>query len=340
MASKDFLRKDALTAICVSYRLGGVVSQLSTNFEPILEAAAESSFQGGGPQSPPDLCLRFWVDPNAKSAPPWPKPYYRGLGHLVFAGFDSENSLLIDLRSRRAIGRFSPAMGEDRAFWKGVIFPVLLSVCGASVGITELHCGCVVREESGLLLAGGSGSGKSTLSLALGELGFALLSDDRTYLSRREGRLRAWGLPTPVKLRPDASALFPQLGRLEPGMALNGERVFLVDPERQFHLRRSLRCEPRWVVFLERQAGLGVALEEMPHAEAAARLKQGLLPEAPEAARSQEETIHDLIGRGCWRLRYGGEPQSVARALSRFFVEGQPLYPRNSHDDRERDGAA
>ncbi len=318
MGSRDFFRSDAKTPLCDYYLTAGAVCQLSTNYEPILEAARESFFQVGVPPRLSDLRLRFWVDPAAQAGPPWPKPHFRGLGQLIFAGFDSENSLLIDLRTRRAIGRFSPAMGKDRCFWKTVIFPVLLTVFGASVGITELHCACVVRNENGLLLAGDSGAGKSALSLALGECGFAFLSDDRTYISRRDGQIIAWGLPTFLKLRADASALFPELGGLDPCVGWNGERAFQVDPEHQLHFPRCLRCEPRWLIFLERQAAPGFALTEMSPAKAAARLKEDLLPETPEATRAQLETINKLVDQQCWLVRYGGAPQSIARALDQF----------------------
>ncbi len=312
------MKASAQTPLVAHYIAAGMTCQIATNFEPILEAAGESFFPAGASPSSPDLRLRFWVDPEAHNSNPCPKPYYRGLGHLVFAGFDSQNSVLMDLRARRAIGRFSPAMGAQQSFWKTVIFPVLLSVFSASLGVTELHCACVVRDGSGLLLAGGSGSGKSMLSLALTQSGFALLSDDRTYISRREGRLLAWGLPTLVKLRPDAFAIFPELSGVEPGLALSGEPALLLDPELEFHARRSFCCEPRWLVFLELQVGAGVALEEISPTEAAARLKEDLLPEAPEAAASQWATIDGLVRRGCWRLRCGDEPGAVARALAGF----------------------
>lgn len=318
MSSGDFLKKEAETPLREYYLAAGAVCALSTNSEPILEVARESFIPLGVPQPSADLRLRFWVDPAARACPPWPKPYYRGLDHLVFAGFDSANSLLLDLRNRRAIGRFSPAMATDHATWKRVIFPVLVAVLGASVGISVLHCGCVARG-GGLLLAGDSGSGKSTLSLALAQCGFEFLSDDRTYFAWRDGHLLAWGLPTALKLRPDAVAHFPELIGLEPGVRFNGERAFEVDPEPRFRVRRSLSCEPRWLIFLERQASPAFRLTEMLSAEAAARLGEGLPAETPQAMKFQEETIERLVERPCWLLRYGGKPQAIARALSQFL---------------------
>ncbi len=321
MISWDFLKKAAETPLREYYLAAGAICAVSTNFEPILDAARESFLQVGGPQTPADLYSRFWVDTAAQARPPWPQPYFRGLDHLVFAGFDTENSLLIDLRRHRAIGRFSPAMAADRAYWKTVIFPALLGIVGASVGIAVLHCACAVRDGSGLLLAGGSGSGKSTLSLALAMNGFALVSDDWTYFSRRDGRLLAWGLPTALKLLPDAVEHFPELAGLQPGVALNGERAYEVEPEQIFGVRRSRCCEPRWLIFLERDSSPGFRLTEMPPAEAASRFGENLedLPAVvPEARSFLLETINRLVERQCWLLQYGGRPRAIAQALARF----------------------
>lgn len=57
-----------------------------------------------------------------------------------------------------------------------------------------LHAGCVVIGEQGVLIRGPSGSGKSRLALSLMEQArlrsrfFALVSDDRTGLTRFEGQ--------------------------------------------------------------------------------------------------------------------------------------------------------
>ena len=61
--------------------------------------------------------------------------------------------MLVDLRTRRVIGRFSVGIANDRAYWETVIFPMLLSVLGGSVGITELHLG-LCRQRRGRTSAG------------------------------------------------------------------------------------------------------------------------------------------------------------------------------------------
>jgi hypothetical protein len=250
----DFLERRAQTPLHGFYLVAGASCDLATNSEPILEAARQSFFELSTPPSAVDFSLRFWVDPLARSGPPWPKPYYRGLDHLVFAGFNAENSSLIDLGKRRAFGRLSPAMGADQAYWRTVIFPNLLTLLGPTIGLTELHCACVARDGGGILLCGGAGSGKSTLAFALARHGFSFLSDDWTCLSLRGGQPRAWGLAPRLKLLPDAARFFPELENFQVGTSRNGERAYELDPEAQLSVPRSRCCEPRCVVFLERQA--------------------------------------------------------------------------------------
>lgn len=60
-----------------------------------------------------------------------------------------------------------------------------------AAGALNLHAGCVACDGRGLLILGPSGSGKSALALQLMALGCDLVSDDRTDLELRDGRLIA-----------------------------------------------------------------------------------------------------------------------------------------------------
>lgn len=318
---RDFLKKRAQTPLSRCFCAAGILCRLSTNFRPILEFARQSFIERDRGQRFADFRVRLWVDLNASCTRPWPKPYYRGLGHLIFAGFDSANSLLIDLRSRRVFGRFTPSVASDRTYWRSTIFPVLVSILAASAGGTVLHCASVEWDGKALLLAGKSGSGKSTLSLALSQAGLAFLSDDRTCVSLKMGRLLASPLVTILKLRPDAPQHFPELVGLEPGFVSNGEKVFMVAPEGRCRVSQIRCCEPRWIVFLERETAAGFRLTPIGSEEAAARLEEGLAQDTPTVMELERRTIRILAQCQCWVLRYGGEPHAIARALVRFLSE-------------------
>jgi hypothetical protein len=319
MSSGDFLHKEAQTPLTEHYIMAGAFGSISTNSESILAAARECFCPVDTPSFEPRLRLRFFVDPKGVTQQPWPKPFFRGLDHLIFAGFDSQSSILIDLRNWRAIGRFSPALAADRERWKAVIFPALISIMGATMGITELHCGCVSRQGRGLLLVGRSGSGKSTLALALALAGFNYLTDDRTYISSWEGRITAWGLPTSLKLRPDAVEWFREFGDLDRALTKNGEQDLRVDPKCELGIERHQRCEPKGIFFLHRQQYSAFDLSPMPRAEAATQLEDGLIAETPDVIERQQGMIANLLDTPCWRLAYGGSPLAVAQEFSRLW---------------------
>lgn len=330
--------RDLGTPLCERYVIAGAQGALLTNSEHILTAARNSFRQATAPCADPDLTLRLWIDATARGQPPWPEAHFRGLAHLVYAGFDPENSLLLDLRRRHVIGRFSPAMACDAGYWLRVIFPTALGLVSEALGLTALHCACADWDGKGLLLAGDSGSGKSTLALALAQNGFALLSDDWTYFSRAARELRAWGIVSPVKLLPDAGRYFPELQRYTPELSLNGERAYEVDPEAVFGVRRSLRCKPHWLIFLERQHRSGHRFVRVTPQETVERLQfdlEDLPPELAHVRREQSETILDLAGRECWTLRHNESPGDLARILTRFCRDSRMASSSFSDPDHE-----
>lgn len=317
MRSPDFLHQDAETKLCEYYLAAGAHCRLSTNSEQVLQAARETFLPPISPGLSVDFLLRFWVDDTDTAGPPWPRPYARGLGHLVFAGFDTRSSLLANLRTRRVIGRFSTSMANDTRYWKIVIFPMLLSILSGSVGLVELHASCVSSGEQGLILLGPSLCGKSTLAMALTNAGFKFLSDDRTFCSVRNGKLVAWGLPRPLKLRRDSGIWFDNFRDREPTDVQNGERVFHFDPGGQ----RASQCEPRLLTFLERDESAVFEMTPMICSQARSHIERDLLAESSEALRVQEETLEQLLSVPSVMLRYGGRPQQVAEQLAASFFD-------------------
>lgn len=329
MGTPDFLRKEAQTPWKERFVMAGALSAISTNSQDILAAAREAFVAAGASPAEPRLHLRFWVDPQSTTQPPWPKPTFRGLDHMIFAGLDAQSSMLIDLQTRRVIGRFSPAMAADQARWKTTIFPNLVTLAGPAIGVTGLHCACVVREGRGVLLTGRSGSGKSTLTLALARRGFSFLSDDWTYFAGGNDGLSAWGLIPRLKLLPQSAAFFPELTDFKTAVSANGEHAIEIDYQ-NLGISRSRCCDPCGLVFLERSSNPEFNLAIMPAAEAIERLEENFLADTAEALQQQSEIVRRLVERGCWQLRYGGAPDAVAQKLADFFdgiTTGRKLPP-------------
>jgi len=319
MHSNDFFRTDARTTLCEHFIAAGTVCSLSTNSESLLQAARETFVAVASPEDPTEISIRLWVEDADSPGQPWPKPYVRGLGHLVFAGFDARSSLLANLHTLRVIGRFSSAMAANKTYWRTVIFPVLMSIVCGSVGVIELHASCVAKNGLGLILAGPSRSGKSTLALALAQQGFQLLSDDRTFCSLRRGELWAWGLPRPLKLRREAASWFDELRAQEPNAIQNGERVF----HHELKGRSVTHCRPRMFVFLERCDEHGISIAELEKGASKCRIEKELLPETSAAMQRQGSIVEELLSLSPYLLRYGGTPKEIASQLAESFANWQ-----------------
>jgi len=329
MTTTDFLKKEEQTPLCAIFTIAGAASEIHTNSESIIAIANECFPPLRSPL--PVSCLRFrlWVDPKGSSRRPWPIPYFRGLGNLVFGGFDSESSVMVDLTGRRIIGRFSPALANDRDYWKRVIFPRLITAIGPAIGVTELHCACVAHKGYGLVLFGPPGAGKSTLALALARQGFSLLSEDWTYFSHQDSEVTCWGLPTGVKLLPDAVRHFPELSRFELKVTLNGEVAYQTQPERDFGISLARFCQPKWLVFLERGDKAVFDISRISAAQAEGQLSRDLLAQTPEVLGWQTAVVRMLAKNGCWVLRYGGNAQEVAAGLAEACVSGKGLLAKS-----------
>jgi len=303
--------------LAARFFVAGSIWDLRSNSKEILQAMRETFDQvGSGRQA--DLQLRFHVDSSVNAAL-WSTPHFRALDHLYYATYGPCDSMLVDQMGRRVIGSFSPAAARDLRHWKQTVLPVLLGIVSASIGVTPVHCACVVKGGSGLLLGGESGAGKSTMALSLSRNGFSYLSDDCTYLSRTGTEMRAWGLPTPVKLLPDAVSHFPELVSLDPVLSLNGEWVLNMDPTEISNVERCLSCAPQWLVFLERKTDSQPVIKPLSPLEAASRLVADLerMPHIIfDQYEYQLETIHRLVDRECWVVQHGLKPELLARLLA------------------------
>lgn len=315
MRFPDFLHKDAETNLCNHYIAAGALCNLVTNSEQLLEAARDTFLPVAKPARAIDFSIRFWVDVKGRSRPPWPKPYVRGLDHLIFAGFDEDSSMLANLHTRHVIGRFSERMAADRAYYKHVIFPMLLTIVGATVGVAELHSACVVSDEGGVLLAGPSGAGKSTLALALAQCGFQFVSDDRTFCSLQHDEVQVWGLPTLLKLRPESARCFPELQNSDVTPIRVGAADSWFEPELLTGVIRRRHGRATSLIFLEREEAPEFCMSPMSRGQALDRLTQEMMMELPEAIAKRSEIMKRIAELPCWLLRYGGNPHQVARQI-------------------------
>jgi hypothetical protein len=251
-------------------------------------------------------------------------PSFRGRGHFAAGRFTLADSFWFNLRTREVHGTCPLSLADDRMRWRAHIFPALLGILSATIDVAPVHAACLARGKHGLLLAGQSGAGKSTLTVAMAKRGYALLSDDWTYLSatgartNKEEGVEAWGIPVPVKLLPDASRFFPELLDYLPQQSLNGEIAYEVSPGQCFGVSRVLRCPVTVVALLERRKKPGSRIVPITANEAIHHLAREVEPLGGSLARCYEMQI-DLIRRlgnaSCYRVSFNNPPDNVAEVL-------------------------
>ncbi len=304
------------------FMVTGTTWEVCTNSQEIL-AIMQTVFQlDENEHSPADLKLNFFVNFGLPDYDGQLYPHFRALEHLYYGTFGPGDSMLVDQLNRRVVGSFRPATVRDAGFWKRVILPCLAGITSSCVGVTPVHCACVVKDQLGLLIHGDSGAGKSTLALSLSLNGFSYLSDDCTYISSSESRLRCWGSSAPLKLLPEAKEYFPSLARVVPSQSLNGELAFEIDPMEIFGVKRSLSCDPRRLFFIERTHESKLEFLPISRAESSARLASDLevLPPCIASQRDYQIAVIDtLVQRECWLVRHGLQPEVLATTIARFW---------------------
>ena len=251
-------------------------------------------------------------------------PHFRGTRHLVFAMLEPRSFLGFDLLRRRMIGVLSSAAVHDRSFWNAQLLPITIGLIGTTLGVAPMHCACLDRNGEGVLIAGNSGAGKSTLSAALAQRGFALVSDDWTYLSCRQSVLSAHGLAAPIKLLPNTARFFPELAKHTPKKTMNGEIAYEVDAARVFRSAVKTSSRPKWILFLERSATPGCRfLPCRPEfvTQFFETNAERLPDELPTAKSARSQVIASLSACQSWSLRSGDDPHQTAEAIERFLAE-------------------
>lgn len=195
---------------------------ISTNSPGVLEIArAEWSAWTVAYEEPP-LVLNVLVAPHGEVLPP-PSEFHAHR-HLFAFVSDARNFAVCDTQARSGTAWLTPAVVEDAPFcWYNFLEGMALELI-VSLYLTPFHAACVARQGRGVLLCGDSGSGKSSLSYACARRGWTYLSDDASYLMRRNAREHlVLGHPHRLRLRPDAPGLFPELVSQVPQRRGNGK---------------------------------------------------------------------------------------------------------------------
>lgn len=285
------------------------IARYAADFFPQIETAECAS-----PESRARITVHVRESDDLCESAPW----FRARGHFAFASFTLADAFWFNLRTREVYGLCTPQLADDSWRWYAHIFPALLGILSAVIGVAPVHAACVVRCGYGTLLTGPSGTGKSTLTIALAKRGYELLSDEWTYLCANESAVVAWGLPVPVKLLPDTVRFFPEVMEYSPTQSLNGETAYEVFPEECFGVSRRLHCSVKAIVVLERAVERGCEIVPISASEAIDHLSRDVEPLEGTLSCFYERQLRLIAQLGhveCLRVSFNDSPDSVARAL-------------------------
>jgi hypothetical protein len=304
------------------FSLAGTRCQLSTNSHELLRLSRPWQSL----QARPDAgTFRMSILEEESFPCNLPEPsHFRGLGPIVFSLLEPKTFLTFDLLRSSVFGVVSPAAAKDSYFWDVQLLPIALGLLGTTVGVAPLHCACLDRNGSGLLIAGDSGAGKSTLTAALAKRGMAVVSDDWTYVSFQPGKLVAHGMYAPIKLLPDSIRYFPELRRNTPKKTLNGELAYEINAAKVFHSPIKACSLPKWLLFLKRNSAPGSQFVPCRPGHAMQFFEKNaekLPAELPAAAEARSEIIRQISNCQSWILRTGDDPLQTAQAVENFLHE-------------------
>lgn len=304
----------------------GTPIRVQSNHEGVIRVAQENFGRYGKPTpgETPKFFLSVCVDPVHRTGPPWPKPSFRSLNHLVHIACGDSNFAVADLNTGVCIGFVTPAMVEDSSFFKSTFLDCLFYVLAVQHDHTPVHCSGVASGGRGVLICGDSGTGKSTLAYACTRSGLQTLSDDVVHLriDPASDELRMWGRPWVLRLAPEAVQLFSELKGLQPKLRSDHEWYLEVDIENQFPGSTVVSCEPEALVFLSRDRNSSNRLELLSADLALEQLMKDIFVSEASVIGRHRQTLVRLLQARAYTLSYSGDPEKAVETV-RSILNGE-----------------
>jgi len=168
------------------------------------------------------------------------------------------------------------------------------------------------RNGIGVALCGESMSGKSTLAYACARAGWQYISDDGTYLLRKESGRYAIGEHHSVRFREDARELFPELRDRLPMVRPNG-KLGMEILTRELPIATVPGCSIDHIVFLNRNEPGPARLRPYPKDQFLAWCEQAACYGAAEVRAAQVRSYGRLAGARIWELCYRNFDNAIHR---------------------------
>lgn len=288
----------------------GFPLEIASNSEDVIQAACESweSYPPAFDEAP--LRLHLGVGPGDPKLPARSK--FRSREHLMSMFANPDNFAICDLNAGFAYGWVTEPVAADHALlsYRFLASTALTLVQHRSLAV--IHSALIARNGCGVALCGESMSGKSTLAYACARAGWTYVSDDGTYLVRKDSGRYAIGAHHSIRFREDARELFPELKHRLPRVRPNGKLGIEV-LTRELPIATVQGCPIDHIVFLNRNEPGLPRLRPYPKEQLLAWCEQGACYGAAEVRAAQLQSYQRLAGAGIWELCYRDFDSAIHR---------------------------
>lgn len=289
----------------------GFPLEIQTNSVEVIAAASEGwgAFQQMFFEPPVRLCLGV-MEGNGDALPL--ESVVRSRGHLMSIVADSENFVMCDFDRGFAFGWVTENTAADHPLLR---YRFLLAGGETLVeqrAFASLHGALVVRDGSGVMLAGESFAGKSTLAYACARAGWTYVSDDGAFLVRAREDRYTIGDPYSIRFRPDAPQLFPELADRLPTVRPNG-KVAIEILTAELDLKIAPGCQVDHVVCLNRERPCRAHLQQVPKERILEDWAQYASYGTQEVREAQRRCHERMLGAQLWEMQYSDLDEAVAR---------------------------
>jgi hypothetical protein len=277
---------------------------VATNSETVLAALDESWRPFHTRFSNKPMEIRIAVGDDALSEEP-PEPVVRAQGNLISFIGDANHFSIGDLATGFGYCWISAKATQRQTFLRYHYLDSLVLTLIDNLFVSTIHAACVTLDGHGVLLCGQSEAGKSSLAYACARAGWEYLCDDASFLLRDKPTPTVIGNPFRLRLRPDAGRLFPEFQQRIATERPNGKMSIEIATSRELGIKLVCECRPRYVIFLEREAGAEASIRVYPAEEALDRLASTIAIGSPEQRRARVDHFRSLLELPVYRLRYG-----------------------------------
>jgi len=304
-----------------TYRTGNLDIKIHTNSRAVIKLIGNLLDFKAPRASRPGVRLRFYIHASRSSRQdPGSRLSYRIKPDrtLTISSGNKDARMVADARTGIARGAVTLHKGLSAERVLGVIFIQPLLFLLAHHGLYLLHASVVYKKGDCVIIGGAQDSGKSTVALALWRKGFAVLSDDKSFVKLEKARALLFPFPTKMGLKEETLDRYPALKRFTLKNYSYGGKLRIRLNSRSADPAGAGFAGCRMIIFPRYKEDGKIRMREIPRKKAMSRL----LKEMPQVYSGKDLpgavwALYKLVKNACpFDLMYNdGEPDRLAETV-------------------------